>query len=287
MCSWVAEGLEKWKSKKNGIFAEIAIYKTNKMKTTLILMFLISLGTSFSQNLYRTYMDQWFPNNKHRQIERLKQQKDSLQKVANQFEANANQLEAKNEQQQHKMDSLQLAIKSLRIKYHEEKASLKDSIEGLSYGLVTCTEEMFAIAKNPNPLIKNHCAWRHYVITEIGTPDKKGWYSWKTEITKRVGDSTQIIGLSAFFKKEKISELEAMINAQLINDYQYLVRTDPKCFKRHKTFVPFKLEQMRLILLDNAEMSFEVNYNLLNQCSSLNASSAVFKIDELKVFFAD
>ena len=83
------------------------------MKAVLIVILVVFTNTIFSQNIIRQKYDEFFPNNKKRQIERLNYQKDSIQKIKDSVSVrlnSANELIAK---QTVELKNLNLEIRKL------------------------------------------------------------------------------------------------------------------------------------------------------------------------------
>lgn len=232
--------------------------------------------------------DQYFPNTKKKQIERLNHQLDSVQLIEDTLTIHlksANDLISK---QVNELNELHSKINTL--KSHSENTlsdlqneveKLKDSVHYLSYFHIVCLEEMIPQNAGEEPRLENTCNWRNYKLVEIGSSDYKGRYTWTTDIFKKEGDSLTKISIVELFKPQLIVELEALINARLKEDFAYLMETNRACFPRHMAFPGYKLSDMRLIITDNSEMSFEINYGLSNACYAVNAASALFKIKEM------
>lgn len=253
----------------------------------LVLLLLTFLSIQLNaQNFFRKTYDKWFPNNKHIQIQKLNKQIDSLKIVENTLRLDIEKNKDVVLALEQKNDSLQQEVHKAYASHDIEKLSLKDSVLALNFARVVCKEELMPSKFNPrNPTVKNTCTWRHYVFVETGEADNKGVYRWKTELYERTKDTVQLIKNEDLFIKDSLEVLVQQINQQLKIDFEYLVSTDKKCFRYYKKFEPFKLEQMRLVLLDKGEISFEVNYALLPQCFALSTSAATFKIEDLKKYF--
>ena len=260
----------------------------------IVLFFLLSIGNVHSQNFFREKYDQFFPNNKHLQIERLKAERDSLTKVndsLNESLVNATEkighlkkevLNLKTElfNEQNKLKNAQGSIE-------KELVALKDSMKRITFPIVTCTEQTVTKKGKTDPTIINTCNWRMYQIVETGTPDYKGRYTWTTELFRKKGDTLTKITNADIFRADKIPELEKMINIRLEEDFQSLKTTDPECFNRRRTFPKFKLKDMRLAFNENSEITFEITYGLNDACFAVNTASTGFKISEIREFLVE
>ncbi len=264
------------------------------MKAFLIVILVVFANTIFSQNIIRQKYDEFFPNNKKRQIERLSYQKDSIQKIKDSVSVrlnSANELIAKQTVELknliQEITNLQSNSKSTVGQLQLDLIKLKDSINYLNYFNVVCKEELMPRNTGEEPLLINTCFWRKYKIIETGTSDYRGRYTWKTEIFKPVNDSIKAIEMVELFKPEMLNELELKINERLKEDFAYLFEANRNCFPRHFVYPGFKLKDMRFMISDNSEISFEVIYGLNSSCFAVNAASASFKIKDLVPFLAE
>jgi hypothetical protein len=264
------------------------------MKTILIITFFFLTTTSYSQNFLREKYNHYFPNNKSIQIAKLQVEKDSIKRSNDSLNlAQLNALEKINHLKKEvltmKTDMFNEQSKSKDIykQLENDVSNLKDSITKISFPLVICKEEIIVQKGSTDPEIINTCLWRTYKIIEKGTPDYKGRYKWQTEIFNKKGDSLIIVSNEDLFKSEKINELEKTINLRLKEDFEAMKISDAECFNRRKYYPNFKLKDMRLAFNDNSEISFEIEYNLTEDCFAVNSASTNLKILDLKEYFKD
>ena len=262
------------------------------MKKILIIILIFLTTTSYSQSFLREKYNYYFPNNKSIQIAKLQVEKDSLKRCNDSLNlAQLNALEKINHLKKEvltmKTDIFneQSKTKDIYKQLENEVKNLKDSIINISFPLVVCKEEIIVQKGTVDPEIVNTCLWRTYKIIEKGTPDYKGRYKWKTEIFNRKDDSLFIVSNEEIFKPEKINELEKTINLRLKEDFEAMKISDAECFSRRKYYPNFKLKDMRLAFNDNSEISFEIEYNLPEDCFAVNSASTNLKIIDLKEFF--
>lgn len=263
------------------------------MRFGLLVFGLVVFCSVHGQSTFRATYNKWFPNNKALRIERLQVQNDSLLLLndslngarmyaidkINFLKREVTNVKTLLYEEQHKIqksqDSLHLIISSLR-----------DTINVLSYPIVTCKEEVVEEKGKKDQLV-NTCLWRMYKIIEVGNQDSKGQYNWKTELYIVQSDSMLTIESKELFRPEKVSELEAMVNQRLEEDFKTLQEDEPLCFKNIKTFPSFKLKDMRISFNDHSEVSFEVDYNLQETCFAVSIASTSLRIQELKPFFVE
>lgn len=277
------------------IFGVFNIVPLMKLFLSLIVCFVV--GNVYSQDFkhfYRENYNKLFPNNKTIQLEKLTHQNDSLKHLSDSL---------KNEQAValEKINTLKRDVIDLKTELHAEQEKLKaasssgssevlilrDSITKLTFPLVQVREELITKKGVQDPTLLNTFHWRHYKLIETGNPDYKGRYSWTTEIFKQIGDSSVKISNADLFKKEKIEELEKMINDRLEEDFKAMKVSDAECFKGRRYYKAVKLKDMRISLSDHSEMTFEILNGLSVACYAVNASSTTFKIEELKAYFAE
>jgi hypothetical protein len=164
---------------------------------------------------------------------------------------------------------------------------LRDSIAKLNFPIVQVREELITKKGVQDPTLMNTFNWRHYKLIETGTPDFRGRYTWKTELFNQIEDSSILITNADLFKKEKLEELEKMINVRLEEDFKAMKISDAECFKGQRYYKFTKLKDMRISLSDHSEITFEIIHGLSAACFAVNASSTTFKIEDLKAFFAE
>ena len=267
------------------------------MKLFLSFVLCLVIGNAFSQDLkqfYRENYNKLFPNNKTIQLEKLTHQNDSLKNLSDSL---------KNEQTValEKINSLKRDLIELKTERRAEQEKvkaaisnstsevliLKDSIAKLTYPLVQVREELITKKGVQDPTLLNTFNWRMYQLVETGTPDYKGRYTWTTEIFKQIGDSSVKITNADLFKKEKIEELEKMINNRLEEDFNAMKISEAECFRSRRYYKVIKLQDMRISLSDHSEITFEIDHGLSVACFAVNASSTTFKIEDLKAFFVE
>ena len=257
-----------------------------------LLIFIWSTG--YSQNFFRTYYNKLFPNNKTIQIAKLTVQRDSLQHLYDSlFNSQVNALD--------KINALKKEVLDLKAELYAEQTKsqqnlnkhessirkYQDSIQSISFPIVTCREEMMEKKGSADPTIINTCLWRKYKIIETGTPDYKGRYTWSTDIFLNQKDSVKKLANLDLFKPEKISELESMVNKRLEEDFNAMRLTETECFSKRRYYPTFKLKDMRLAFGANSEISFEVVYGFNEACFAVNAASTSLKISDIKDFFTE
>jgi hypothetical protein len=279
----------------------VPIFEENKiillMKLFLSFVLCLVIGNAFSQDIkhfYRENYNKLFPNNKTIQLEKLTHQNDSLKNLSDSLKNE--QTVALEKINSLKRDLIELKTE-LRAEQEKVKAAssnstsevliLKDSIAKLTYPLVQVREELITKKGVQDPTLLNTFNWRMYQLVETGTPDYKGRYTWTTEIFKQVGDSSVKITNADLFKKEKIEELEKMINNRLEEDFNAMKISEAECFKNRRYYKVVKLQDMRISLSDHSEITFEIDHGLSVACFAVNASSTTFKIEDLKAFFVE
>lgn len=267
------------------------------MKLFLSFVLCLVIGNAFSQDLkqfYRENYNKLFPNNKTIQLEKLTHQNDSLKNLSDSLKNE--QTVALEKINSLKRDLIELKTE-LRAEQEKVKAAssnstaevliLKDSIAKLNYPLVQVREELITKKGVQDPTLLNTFNWRMYQLVETGTPDYKGRYTWTTEIFQQIGDSSVKITNADLFKKEKIEELEKMINDRLEEDFNAMKISEAECFKSRRYYKVVKLQDMRISLSDHSEITFEIDHGLSVACFAVNASSTTFKIEDLKAFFVE
>lgn len=289
-------------SQKNAFYCiKVPIFEEHnsipQMKLFLSLVLCLFLGNAFSQNFkhfYRENYNKLFANNKTIQIEKLNHQNDSIKALADSLKneqtialEKINQLKRDVIDLKTELRAEQEKVKSASANSSSEVDLLKDSIAKLNFPLVTIREELISKKGVLNPTLLNTSQWRRYKLIETGTPDFKGRYTWTTEIFQQVGDSSVKITNADLFKKEKIEELEKLINDRLEEDFNAMKISDAECFKGRRYYKAAKLKDMRIALSDHSEISFEIVHGLSLACFAVNASSTTFKIEELKSFFVE
>ena len=264
------------------------------MKIFLLALFSVLVSNANSQNFLREKYNTYFPNNKSIQLAKLEREKDSLIKVNDSLQvAQTIALDRinlmKKELVNLKTDlfSHQENSKNTSVELENKLIALKDSISDLSFPFVSCKEEVISSKGKVDPILVNTCFWRSYKIIETGTPDYKGRYTWATEVFLKTGDTLVKKNHLELFKTEKISQLEKLVNDRLSEDFSAMKISDPACFTQRKYYPTFKLKDMRLTFNDDSEISFEVEYGLIDACFALNLSSTNFKILELKDYFVE
>jgi hypothetical protein len=279
----------------------VPIFEENKiillMKLFLSFVLCLVIGNAFSQDLkqfYRENYNKLFPNNKTIQLEKLTHQNDSLKNLSDSLKNE--QTVALEKINSLKRDLIELKTE-LRAEQEKVKAAssnstaevliLKDSIAKLNYPLVQVREELITKKGVQDPTLLNTFNWRMYQLVETGTPDYKGRYTWTTEIFQQIGDSSVKITNADLFKKEKIEELEKMINDRLEEDFNAMKISEAECFKSRRYYKVVKLQDMRISLSDHSEITFEIDHGLSVACFAVNASSTTFKIEDLKAFFVE
>jgi hypothetical protein len=269
----------------------------SNFKSLLILLLITiafqSSGQKFKE-FWTTSYNRLFPNNKNIQLQELQAKNDSLQHLNDSLDDV--QIFAID-----KINYLKKEITNVKTELFEEKQRqrdsviilenhievLRDSIENLSFPIVTCREEVLARPGLSDPELMNTCVWRRYEIIENGMPDNKGRYSWSTVISDLSSGEKAIISNHQLFVASKIPELEAKINERLAEDFKALLESDPLCFKKKKDYTNFLLKDMRISISDASEITFEVIYGLPDECFAVNAASTTFKISELRSFFVE
>lgn len=263
------------------------------MKHFLAIFILLLSFSSFSQvkETFRKYYDDIFPNNKRIQIERLSHKNDSLKrqndslKLASQHLGEKINLQKKElEELRYHFNNIQENSKSTLTQLENDVIKLRDSIYSLSFYKIRCKEETFE-QRGEEPILKNTCSWRYYKIIETGTPDRRGRYTWKTDIYNNLVDSHAIVTLSSLFKVDSLTALEAKINERIKEEFEYLAETNRHCFPRSMQCPTFALKDMRFVVSDNASVSFEVTFGLSNACYTVDFVSATFKMSELEDYF--
>ncbi len=264
------------------------------MKHLICLLFVSFLSSGFSQNFFRTYYNKLFPNNKTIQVAKLTAQRDSLQHIYDSlYNSQVNALDKINALKKEVLDlkaevfSEQTKAQQIENKHEASVRKFQDSIQMISFPIVTCREEMIEKKGSVDPIIVNTCLWRKYKIVETGTPDYKGRYSWATEIFLDQKDSVKKVSNADLFKLDKISELETLVNKRLEEDFNALKLVETECFSRRRYYPSFKLKDMRLAFGANSEISFEVIYGFSEACFAVNAASTSLKIVDIKDFFTE
>ncbi len=84
---------------------------------------------------------------------------------------------------------------------------------------------------------------------------------------------------------EKKEDLEKLIFERASDDFNALKEAEPRCFKNKKLKTNFPLESMRILFLENEEIAFEIQFDLNQSCMEFNATSVIFKIQDLKEYF--
>jgi hypothetical protein len=264
------------------------------MKKIISLIFYFSLSSLSAQDFFTKQLDQFFPNRKSKQIERLNIKNDSLQRAIDSLSISLTTASEKIAHLKKEVINLKTDLynekensKSTKEQLEDEVSELLDSITKINFTVVTCSEETSPGITSSAPLIINKCNWRQHQIVEKGVADNKGRYAWSTEIFNlKSGTPFKITNLD-LFKPEKIAELEAKINARFEEDYNSFKASSPGCFYNKKNFVPFNISQMRLALNDNSEIIFEVDFGLAESCFPISSSSTGFKINELRDFLKE
>lgn len=264
------------------------------MKLFLSLVFAIAANFLFSQSFLTKQLDHFFPNRKSKQIERLNARVDSLERSNDSLTLSVNNAAEKIVHHKKEIINLKTDLfnekensKGAQDLLQSEVAELLDSINKISFTLVTCTEESNPGANAAAPIITNRCTWRFYQIIEKGTPDYKGRYNWNTEIFSTKSGSVVKVNNADLFKSEKLAELEAKVNARFEEDFQSFKAGTPGCFYAKKNFTPVTISQMRLAFNDNSEIIFEADFGLTDNCYAVSATSTGFKIAELRDFFSE
>jgi hypothetical protein len=264
------------------------------MKIIILTLFSVIVSNAKSQNFFRDKYNEYFPNNKSIQFAKLVREKDSLVKVNDSLQlAQINALDRINYMKKElvnlKSDLYihQENSKITSVELEKKLVALRDSISILSFPFVSCKEEVISLKGKADPTLVNTCFWRSYKIIETGTPDYKGRYTWETEVFLKNGDSLVKKPHIELFKPEKISQLEKLVNDRLSEDFSAMKISDPECFAQRKYYPNFKLKDMRLSFNDDSDISFEVEYNLIDACFALNLASTNFKILELKDYFVE
>lgn len=264
------------------------------MKTIIFFLLIVASSSLFSQNIIKQKYDELFPNTKKKQIERLTHKLDSISKVNTNLGGNlslANEIISKQnhdlKSMHHEIENLHSRSENSREELLNEIEKLKDSINYLNFFNVICTEEMLPRNSGEEPLMINTSLWRNYKIIETGTSDYRGRYTWKTEIFKQEKDSLTPIIMTDLFKIDKLQELESIINSRLKEDFSYLIDANRNCFPRHFQYPGFQLKDMRFMISDNSEISFEVIYGLNSTCFAVNAASASFKIKDMVAYLVE
>jgi hypothetical protein len=264
------------------------------MKLILLAFFSAALMHVTAQNFIQTQYNKFFPSNKSLKLEMLRKQNDSLllvndSLVQSQLQAieRINALKTEVVHLKTQKFNEQEQAKTTTVSFSQKIQELRDSIALLSYPNVNCTEELIAVKGKLDPTIIHTCLWRKYKIIETGKADYKGRYDWETAIYDLTQDSTKAIKTEDLFIPEKISELENKINSRLEEDFNSMKTTDPTCFKRTAKYQPVKLQDLRITLNSNSEISFEINFGLSANCYAVNLTATYFKIMELKEFFTN
>lgn len=267
------------------------------MKLFLSFVLCLVIGNAFSQDLkqfYRENYNKLFPNNKTIQLEKLTHQNDSLKNLSDSLKneqtvalEKINSLKRDLIELKTELRAEQEKVKAASSNSNSEVLILKDSIAKLTYPLVQVREELITKKGVQDPTLLNTFNWRMYQLVETGTPDYKGRYTWTTEIFQQIGDSSVKITNVDLFKKEKIEELEKMINDRLEEDFNAMKITEVECFKSRRYYKVVKLQDMRISLSDHSEITFEIDHGLSVACFAVNASSTTFKISDLKAFFVE
>ncbi len=264
------------------------------MKLLLSLAFALIANLLFSQSFLSKQLDHFFPNRKSKQIEKLSSQVDSLQRSNDSLTVSV--INAAEKIVHHKKEIINLKTdlfnekentKTAQNQLQSEVAELLDSINKISFTLVTCTEENTSVIAPAAPVITNRCNWRCYQIIEKGTPDLNGRYIWSTEIFSTKSNASLKISNAELFKTDKLAELEAKVNARFKEDFLSFKAVTQGCFYNKKSFIPVSINEMRLAFNDNSEIIFEADFGLTDNCYAVSATSTGFKIAELREFFSE
>lgn len=262
------------------------------LKVTLVFNFLFAFGSMLTaQSVVRNYYNQLFPNNKYVKIQHLQKERDSLELLEDSLvhmliERDKILTHLKEENDLLKKERIAVQTESVTIKeiLGQEINKLTDSIVGLSFGVVTCKEEIVRMsASDEDPTMINTCLWNKYKLIETGTPDKKGNYNWISELY--VDQDTLSKPVEYLFEPSMVSALELMVNSRLKEDFDYLVQQEKSCFSAITEYPGYKLNQMRIGVHENGTMSFEVTYGLAKSCAALDLEVALFKLEELRPYF--
>ncbi len=263
------------------------------MKGVISLSFCLLINWCAAQNFFEKQLDQFFPNRKIKQIERLTSINDSLYRANDSLTLSVTAAAEKIVHFKNDIIDLKTTVfkekenaKTTREQLEIEIAELLDSIARINFTLVTCSEEITQGMNSAAPIIMNKCFWRYFIIQEMGVADAKGRYSWSTEIFNLKSGSPLKILNSDLFKLDKIDELEAKINARFEEDYNSFKAGSPGCFYNKKGYTPYTLAQMRIALNDNSEIIFEADFGLVDNCFTVSSTSTGFKIGELREFFS-
>ena len=262
------------------------------LRFSLVISFLSTLSSCvIAQSIARKYYNELFPNNKYVRLEYLKNERDSLELLEDSLikiliERDYKLLQLQQENDLLKKERIAVQTESLTLKeiLGQEINKLTDSIVGLSFGVVTCKEEIIRMSSSDeDPTMVNTCLWNKYKLIETGTPDKKGNYSWRSELF--VDQDTLSKPVEYLFEPDQVSALELIVNSRLKEDFGYLLTQEKHCFSTIGEYPGYKLNQMRIGLHENGTISFEVSYGLTNSCEALDLEVAIFKIEELKPYF--
>jgi hypothetical protein len=263
------------------------------MRFVLLVFGIVLFCSVHGQSTFRATYNKWFPNNKALRIERLQIQNDSLQRLNDSL--NGARMYAID-----KINFLKREVTNVKTLLFEEQnkiqksqdslhlviSSLRDTINVLAYPIVSCKEEEVEEKGKKDQLV-NTCWWRRYKVIEIGNQDAKGQYNWETQLFIVQKDSLLSIDSKDLFRPEKVSELEAIVNQRLEEDFKTLQQDEPICFTNMKSYPSFKLKDMRISFNDHSEVSFEVDYKLQETCYAVSIASTSLRIQELKSFFVE
>jgi hypothetical protein len=263
------------------------------MKGIISFIFCSVLFSLSAQNFFEKQLDQFFPNRKTKQIERLTSKNDSLYRANDSLTLSVTAAAERIARLKNDIIDLKAvhfkekeSANAVREQLENEVAELLDSISKINFTLVTCSEETGQGVNPSAPDIVNKCLWRHFMIRETGVADAKGRYNWATELfNMKSGVPVKILNTD-LFKPEKIAELETKINARFEEDYNAFKAGSPGCFYNKKGYVPFTIAQMRVALNDNSEIIFEGDFGLADTCFPVSSTSTGFKIGEIKEYFA-
>lgn len=168
-------------------------------------------------------------------------------------------------------------VQDMSIKKTESKQT--DSID-----VVMCSEKEMPNPDTEDPIINKTCLYKHYKTVSIGSPDYKGRYSYEYKLYKKQSNGTfkKVKNVSLF--NEKKNELLSLINAKIKKEYD-LYAQDPEssdCFDQ-MSFVSFTFEQLG-IDFDNNAINFNVTFGVSGACSSVDATSIAFSLNEIKQY---
>lgn len=146
-------------------------------------------------------------------------------------------------------------------------------------------EEKFR--KNPegvDPIIIKSCILKQFKIVNIGSPDRKGRYSYEHRVYRKVNGKFIRSVNSAIFNNKQ-GELLSLINQKIqaeFNSYATDINTKG-CFTSVTSIPQYKMNDLGISFYGD-EIWFSVNFGLSSSCRSVDGAIAIFKLSEISKY---